>query len=202
MNVATAQLLDWGMATATLAGEAQCGDQCLVQPFERGVLVAVVDGLGHGVEASHAAVTAVNALADQAELPLLPLIQQVHASLRGTRGVVLSLARFEVSHAEMSWLGVGDVEGVLLRPGVKSRESLLLRGGVVGYQLPPLRESVVSLETGDVLVFATDGIRSSFTDTIDPTQSPQQIADATLANCQRGTDDALVLAVRYLGCLT
>ena len=35
----------------------------------------------------------------------------------------------------MTWLGVGNVEGVLLRAALRiARESVLLRGGVAGYQ--------------------------------------------------------------------
>ena len=62
----------------------------------------------------------------------------------------------------MTWLGVGNVEGVLIRADTRATpaaESVLLRGGVVGYQLPALQASVVPVSRGDLLILATDGIR-------------------------------------------
>jgi serine phosphatase RsbU (regulator of sigma subunit) len=35
---------------------------------------------------------------------------------------------------------------------------VLLRSGVVGYQLPTLRASTLPIAPGDLLIFATDGI--------------------------------------------
>jgi hypothetical protein len=59
----------------------------------------------------------------------------------------------------MTWLGVGNVQGVLMRADAKKgkvKESLLLRGGVVGSQLPALQATVIPIVKGDTLVFATD----------------------------------------------
>ncbi len=50
-----AALIDWGVATLMLAGERESGDLHLVKPVGTGVLVSVVDGLGHGAEAAAAA---------------------------------------------------------------------------------------------------------------------------------------------------
>jgi serine/threonine protein phosphatase PrpC len=100
----------------------------------------------------------------------------------------------------MTWLGVGNVEGTLLHVAEElPRQSVLLRGGVVGYQLPPLRASVLPVARGDLLILASDGIRNGFADGPALTDSPQQIADRILGEYNRGTDDAIVLAVRYLG---
>jgi hypothetical protein len=77
--------------------------------------------------------------------------------------------------------------------------SLLLRGGVVGSHLPLLRAAVLPVTQGDTLVFATDGIRSSFADGLNVRTAPQLLADRILAQYRMGTDDALVLAVRYGG---
>ena len=46
------RLIEWGVATLALPGEAQSGDRHLVKPVGSTVLVAVVDGLGHGAEAA------------------------------------------------------------------------------------------------------------------------------------------------------
>lgn len=117
-------------------------------------------------------------------------------------GVVMSLASFDTSGETMTWVGVGDVNGVLMRANPatdRRREMLLLRSGVVGCQLPTSRPVVVSVVHGDTLVLAADGIRILFSGDLNPADSPQQIADQVTARHARGTDDALVLVARYVG---
>jgi phosphoserine phosphatase RsbX len=110
----------------------------------------------------------------------------------------------------MTWAGVGNVDGLLRRVDVNSQpssESLPLRGGVLGYQLPPLRAFVLPVARGDLLIFTTDGVRSGFAQDSSlsdllrrHTQGElQHLANRILAQYGKSTDDALVLVVRYLG---
>jgi len=102
----------------------------------------------------------------------------------------------------MTWAGVGNVAGALLRAGAApgfAGEALLARGGVVGYRLPPLRAGTLRVAPGDVLVLATDGIRSGFTEGLWTAARAQEIAETVLAGFASGSDDAHVLVARYLG---
>lgn len=194
--------VEWGMATRALPGECESGDRPVVQPFPGGVLVGVVDGLGHGEEAAAAARITTAILARCAREAPASLVRRCHEALTDTRGVVMSIAAFSARASAMTWLGVGNVEGVLVRTNdgaAPARERLLLRGGVVGYQLPELRASVVSVARGDTLVFATDGIRGDFTDHLTPGERPQPLADRVLAQFGGSRDDALVLVAQFLG---
>lgn len=193
--------LEIGWAGAALAGEAESGDAHVVAPFEGGALVAVLDGLGHGPEAAEASLEAVRVLSAHAGEPLVALVGRCHEALRRTRGAVLAAASF-LTAGSMEWVGVGNVEGLLLRRAGaprRAREALASRGGVVGYQLPPLRTATLPVAAGDTLVFATDGLRSAFVEALTPAASPRELADALLARYARGTDDALVLVARYVG---
>lgn len=193
-------MIEWGTAAAALPGQVTSGDRFVIAPFANGVLVAVVDGLGHGDSAAAAADIAVKTLQAHASEAIHPLIRRCHDALTRTRGVVLTLASFNAQDDCMTWLGVGNVDGVLVRATANSpHESILLRGGVAGYQLPPLRASVLPVARGDLLILATDGIRSGFADRLILSDSPQQIADYILGRYNRGTDDALVLVIRYVG---
>jgi negative regulator of sigma-B (phosphoserine phosphatase) len=195
-------LIDWGVARRALAGERESGDLHLVKPVRAGVLVSVVDGLGHGAEAAAAARAAVAALERHAEESVLSLLEQCHRALVGTRGVVMSVALFARAEHSMTWLGVGNVEGMLLyagRAGRRARATLITRGGIVGSELPRLRAEVIALARGDTLIFATDGIKTGFTDGLPAAAPPQQIADHILAGHSKDTDDALVLVARYTG---
>jgi hypothetical protein len=114
----------------------------------------------------------------------------------------MSLASLDLQHGMMTWLGVGNVQGVLMRASAKKgrvQEMLLLRAGVVGSQLPPLQAAVVPIARADILFFATDGIRGSFVESLSARENPQRAANRILGNYRTGSDDALVLVVRPAG---
>ncbi len=196
------QLIEWGVAGRPFPGFDVSGDFHLVQHFPGGVLVGVADGLGHGEEAAKAAGISGAILAGCAGEPLDSAVQRCHEGLRRTRGVAMSLASFNAQDSTMTWTGVGNVEGLLLRNGAaaeRKKEHLISSGGVVGYQLPSLRHTVLSLDRGDVLVFATDGIDCDFNRALNPTNDPQTTAENILSRFARKSDDALVLVARFLG---
>ncbi len=193
--------VEWGIAARALPGQSVSGDASLVQPFPGGALFAVVDGLGHGGEATTVARLAISVLQKDASAQVLSLIARCHDALRGTRGAVISLASYREAESSLTWLGIGNVEATLFRAGSNAnppREDVLLRGGVVGYQMPLPRAAVVSVSAGDLLVFATDGIRLDFREDAIPNQLPQQCAERILAQHVKADDDALVLAARFL----
>ena len=195
-------LIDWSVAERTISGERVSGDVYLIKPFEQRILVAVIDGVGHGDEAAKAARRTVEILDTYAVESGISLIKRCHEALLRTRGVVLTLAKLNTAENTMTWLGVGNVEGRLYRADAAAghpRESVLLRGGLVGYQLPALRASVIPVAPGDLLILATDGIHTTFEDGINSNATPRQIADKILRWHFKGNDDALVLVLRYLG---
>jgi serine phosphatase RsbU (regulator of sigma subunit) len=172
-----------------------------VAPFEAGILLGAIDGLGHGVEAAAAARAAASLLEAYRGQWVVDLMELCHASLYSTRGVVMSLASFDAIERTLSWIAVGNVEGIVLRadPAASpSRHPLLLRGGVVGYRLPDLHASVLGVSPGDTLILATDGIRGDFGLHLDPGDTPREIADRILLEYGRTPDDALVLVARFL----
>ena len=137
-----------------------------------------------------------------ADEPPLSLLQRCHVALKGSRGVVMSIARFDASRGTMTWLGVGNVEGVLHHADWSERSgraSLVTRGGIVGGEIPAVQAAVIPVQASDVLVFATDGIGTGFLADVSAREEPQRLADQILARYGKGTDDALVLVAKYLG---
>jgi serine phosphatase RsbU (regulator of sigma subunit) len=189
-----------GEAGAAL--EDVSGDALVVAAFPGGALVAVLDGLGHGLEAALASREAARVLEEHPGDPVTVLLERCHEALRRTRGAVMTLASFDARASAMTWTGVGNVDAVLLRAdrgAERPREALTTRGGVLGYQLPPLRAWSLPVSPGDTLVLATDGIRTGFVAGLEPQGSPLEVARSILARYARGTDDALVAVARYLG---
>jgi phosphoserine phosphatase RsbX len=191
-----------GRALAAYGEGNESGDLHAVVPFEGGTLVAVIDGLGHGTEAAVAARAAAAVLQAHPGEPVQALVRRCHQGLRSTRGAVISMASFRAYDSSMTWIGVGNVDGVLLRAdpaATPRREVIATRGGVVGFQLPSLHSATLRVSRGDIVLLATDGIRTRFSEGVALERSPQEIADSILLRHNRGNDDALVVVVRYLG---
>ena len=127
---AVSRLIEWAVAEHARQGQTESGDRALAMTIPDGALVAVVDGLGHGSEAADVAKTAVRSLERHASQPVISLLRQCHGALSGTRGAVVSLAAFSARDETMTWLGVGNVEGLLLRgqPRRASRASCSCSG--------------------------------------------------------------------------
>ena len=189
-----------GVAVRALPGQRTSGDCEVVRNFADGALLAAVDGLGHGQEAADAARLGCKTLEQYAGEAPVVLIRRCHTELRGTRGAAMSIASFDARLRSVTWLSVGNVEGVLWRrEGDRVlRSGLVTRGGVVGSQLPALQDEVLPVSVGDLLILATDGIRREFAEDQAHDLDPQALANQILARHARETDDALVIVARFI----
>ncbi|MDP2309584.1 MAG: SpoIIE family protein phosphatase [Pseudomonadota bacterium] len=184
---------EWAIAERALHDAPESGDAAWVVNTARGVLIAVIDGLGHGPAAAAASALAMASIEADSSGPVLDILTRCHRAIHRSRGAVISLASIEED--TLSWVGVGNVEGLLVRRPPALRERLLLWGGVVGHVLPTLRSSSLPLAEGDLLVFATDGLRSDFSDAIAPGTPPSVAVVNGFIKSFSGRDDALILAI-------
>lgn len=195
--------VEWGVAAQILKGENLSGDQHLIRQLAGRYLIAAIDGVGHGPEAAAAGRAAVEAIEVDPERPLNILFFDCHNALGETRGVVMTLAILDYRAKKLTWAGVGNVEGRLLRADKESshpEETLLLRSGIIGHNLPSsLNITTLPIFSRDVLILATDGIRSDFATRLHTGRSAYQIANDVLARYSKGTDDALVVVAKYRG---
>jgi hypothetical protein len=193
-------VLERGEAGEPLAGEDRSGDLAAWVPYEGGALVATIDGLGHGGAAADAAEAAAEQFRLHAGEPPETLLRHCHQALRATRGVVATVAWFDLETAGLTWTGIGNVEGRLVRADRERGDSVdspTLFGGVLGWSLPSVRLVRTTLAPGDCVVMATDGVAADFGSSLVPGVSAEEQARKVLASHARGTDDALVVAVRW-----
>ena len=193
--------LERGEAGEPLAGEDRSGDLAVFAAYEGGALVAAIDGLGHGGAAADAAEAAAEQFRIHATAAPETLLLRCHQALRSTRGVVATVAWFDLADGGLTWTGVGNVEGRLVRADRARGDALdspTLFGGVLGWSLPAVRLVKTTLAPGDCLVMATDGIAADFGSSLQPGVPAAEQAKRVLASHARGSDDALVVAVRYL----
>lgn len=192
----------WTSAGRPRPGESESGDLAVHLELDDGVVVAVVDGLGHGPEAAAAAAGARDVIeATAAAAPLDEVLRQVHEALARTRGVVMTIASIGCSGL-MRWVGVGNVEAHVMRgdgPVPRRAASAVLYGGVLGYRLPGVKVSTVELEPGDLVLMATDGIDPDFADMVPRADTDEELTARLVERCARPHDDALVAAARYRG---
>jgi len=195
-------MIEWAVAATPMPGESRSGDLHLVKEFSRGTLLGAVDGLGHGDEAADVARAAVDTLEANADDDVVSLIGRCHDRLRGTRGAAITLLSILHDDLTLTSVAVGNVDAVRIRAdgtGPEGRQSVVQRGGVVGFQLPRLQASTDRLAPGDVLILTTDGIRAGFARNLPPGEPTRRMADRILSEFGRTTDDALVLAARVRG---
>lgn len=186
----------YGSARRPLPGQHRCGDRAVVAPAQGGTMLAVIDGLGHGPEAAHAADTAADSLlaGAGAGTPTLELMRDCHRALRRTRGAAVAVAM--VAAANLEWLSVGNVSGALVSRASRAVNRLPNRGGIVGLRLPRLQSAVASFEAGDLLVGYTDGMADTVVADVFPTADLPALATSLLDRHAQERDDALVLVAR------
>lgn len=194
-------VLKWSMISLPKLGERVCGDEYLIKKYRDKALIAAIDGLGHGKSASLASQRAKYLLDSFNNESIINLMTHCHKKLKNTRGVVMSLALVDAWEKTLTWLGVGNVEGVLLSADKKksASESIIHRHGIIGYKLPALQASIIPIAIGDLLIFATDGVRENYLEKIDIESSTNEIVELIAHNFFKQSDDALILAARFTG---
>ncbi|NUP06512.1 MAG: SpoIIE family protein phosphatase [Polyangiaceae bacterium] len=169
-------------------GEKANGDRAVVIDRDGVVLLAVVDGLGHGPAASLAADAAERTLdAAKVELSLEELFKLVDRALRGTRGAAMTALR--IAKGELEAAAIGNV-------GFRSTASgipLVWTPGILGQTHRPLRVGRCAAPKHGRLLLFSDGISSRFRlDSLD-TKSPERACEELLASHALPHDDATAL---------
>jgi phosphoserine phosphatase RsbX len=192
--------LTWAVADRARGGAVESGDSFVVVDRDRGPLVAVLDGLGHGPEAARAARAGVDAVRRNSHHPVDALLRHSAVAVQATRGVVATVCSFDLPSCRLTWAAIGNVAGLLLdhNGGAGSRRREVVQiGGIVGYDVPHPRIATVDVRPGSLLVLATDGIHPDFREVLDTGGEPGDLANRILSSYAIEGDDALVLVARY-----
>ena len=192
----TEQLQVAGLAVP-YPGERVCGDAwtCYRTP-ERTVLI-VVDGLGHGWEASEAAQEAVAIFRKRVESRPGEILSYVHEALRKTRGAVAAIAEIRPREGTLLYAGVGNISAVVLSRGTS--RSLVSHNGTLGVATAKIQEFKSEWPSDGVLVLHSDGLHSRWD--LSPyagllARHPAVIGGALLRDFRRQRDDASVVVVK------
>jgi len=170
------------------AGETACGDAVIVRHDDDGaVMVAMIDGLGHGREAAQVAHTAIAHLESAPLRRASELMASLHEALRGSRGAAASIC---VLRGDLlDGCGVGNVEMRVLGSPIGT----VLTPGIIGHRMHRLRAFEGRLVIGDRLVCFSDGISSRVPLADLRRLPPAEACAAIVLHHRRPYDDASVL---------
>lgn len=151
---------EWGQAQLCKHGEELCGDSIAVSRMEDTVTLALSDGLGSGVKANilSTLTTRIAMHLLQCDLPLTEVVKTISEALPVCQVRKMAYSTFAI--------GQFHENGQARIVEFDSPPMVLLRGRKLLPLVPTervienktIRESIVGLELGDVLVFFSDGV--------------------------------------------
>ncbi len=189
--------LDVAFVNRPCRGELMSGDGTFVSDFDGGVLIGILDGLGHGKEANHAAKTAIRTLRDIGGADLRLIISKLDERLRGTVGAAVGLCWVDLKLGQLWYAGVGNT--VFRTEGDRPIRLQSVAGTVGANPRAPKVESA-HLPRDGVLILYTDGIsdRASFDDYPQIRyQTTSTIAETIVTRYGKSHDDATCIVGRY-----
>ena len=203
----------FGVAYAIKSGESVSGDtHSVIKINEHSFLMALSDGMGSGKYAKKVSATAISLIEAfyRAEMPegtVLNTINKLLSFNRDERFTCIDIAAINLSSGMADFVKIGSPAGIIVREGeIKVLESQSLPLGI----LENLRPTVCTeqLRSGDIVVFMSDGITSSFSSSTELYEflqglkplNPQNLADTILCEAKSRTktvsDDMTVLCTR------
>jgi hypothetical protein len=186
---------DVGVATRALGFGKDNGDAFVVREWDGKLLVGVIDGLGHGLPARQAAIAAQRYVESHHHMALDKLFAGTGRACRGTRGVVMALARFELSRIHFASLGNIEVR-VLSR---NQRVQFHVLRGIVGFQELNVPVQQQAWQDEWLFLLHSDGVSTQWRWEDFPGlehEPPQTIATKLLHALAKTNDDATVLVAR------
>lgn len=139
--------------------ETLSGDGYYVKVTDPYVKVMLADGLGHGPEANLAVNEAVKAFKLCPSHSPIEIIRYIHPEVRKTRGLVATIAVFDLKEQTITIAGVGNISAKLL--GGLLTKSPLAYNGIIGHNIPnTMNDQRMRLEDFNQLILCSDGMRS------------------------------------------
>jgi anti-sigma regulatory factor (Ser/Thr protein kinase) len=191
------EAMEIGAIVVPKPGEVECGDTWCFVERAGGALVMGVDGLGHGLGASQAAVIACDVFMSEKTRSPAAVLERIHATLRTTRGAAVILLEINWDEGKLSAAGIGNMVAAIVEGTTTKR--IPSYNGIVGHATPRIREVSYPLAPAATVVFHSDGLSATWQAERYPglMQHPcATIAGVLYRDCKRGRDDSLVVALR------
>lgn len=186
-----------GAAVKPIGGEEVSGDAWAVWNGENTMALLVADGLGHGLMAARASTDAVSTFRRAGDHSPVAILQNVHASLRGTRGAAVAVAFVDRLASSVKYAGIGNISGVLI--GGNKPSLMISHNGTAGYHSPRFQDFSYPLPEEALLVMHSDGLHTSWNLDDYPglrRRDPSVIAGVLYRDHTRNRDDVCVVVMK------
>ena len=184
----------FGIAQRVCQGETVCGDGYTTRVFDDGVLVSVVDGLGHGPSAGKAADAFTMSIEEDDALGVRSMMENAHRALSGTRGAAAAILRLCESTNLVTFTGVGNIE---MHSIADVKMHPVCAPGIVGHRIRKMLAFEFQLPAAATIALCSDGISSRLHFDEYVHLEPQEIADTIMAQHGKDHDDATCVVLRY-----
>lgn len=178
--------------------EVVCGDGYRVKATGSDVSILFGDGLGHGPKAKEAMDRASDFFLASATSDPVEIIQLMHENIRRTRGLVATVAIFDLASNDWKVCGVGNIL-TKVYSGIQFRDYVPYNG-TIGMNLPSsMSASVLAAEANQYLIMSSDGIQSRWDINRYPSIRRYDnivLAAAIYKDFTRGNDDASVFIAK------
>jgi serine/threonine protein phosphatase PrpC len=179
-------------------GEQVSGDKVIVREIDDQLLLAVIDGVGHGSEAdlvSQLMADYLNNL-NQIDEPAR-IIEQLDQISKPCIGAAVGIVRIKRQQQQVDFAGVGNIAGYLMG---HHHSSFASRDGSVGCHSRTALSQSKTLAPGDLIIMHSDGIKSRLIHQFDEDylkQSVDQILSYIFNNFEKEYDDASCVVYRF-----
>jgi len=187
--------IDFGVSCLPMAGEEICGDGWAHEALADSTVCMVVDGLGHGPQAAHAADEAVATLREHKMKSPAEIMEKIHGVLRSTRGAALAIGQIHHDDQVFRFCGLGNISGSIITNGTVRR--LASNDGTAGVAARKITVFSYPWNPDSLLIMHSDGLLSRWDFEKYPglaQRHPSLIAAVLYRDFYRGRDDVTVLA--------
>jgi len=184
--------LRFGIASRPASGMSANGDAFLVDERNGKILLAVIDGLGHGEEAWMVSTKAKDYVLKNCTKDVEQLILDLHAYLHMTRGVVVAITKIDRTTNRLFFCGIGNIEARIIGEPPMHPASL---EGIVGMSLRKAKKFEYQYNSLKAVILHSDGISSRFDLSDYPTlyEQPQKVSEQIIAKWGKEHDDATII---------
>jgi anti-sigma regulatory factor (Ser/Thr protein kinase) len=172
-------------------GQTECGDAFFYTTSNDYIKLFLGDGLGHGPEAANAVTEAGKAFINCSENEPAEILRYINDEVKKTRGLVGTVAVFDLSEKKWKICGVGNISTKIMTP--VSSKNLMAYNGIIGLNVPKtLNAQEVEFEKGQLIIMCSDGLKSKWDTVGYPVihrYDPSILAASLLKDYARTTDD-------------
>jgi phosphoserine phosphatase RsbX len=188
--------MKFGKASRPVHGNKYNGDMYLIKEFNNKVLISVIDGLGHGETAAFASSKCLKCIEEHYDQGLSEIFTYCDIELRKTIGVVMGMLLIDFYPSILSFSGVGNITARVIG---SNPVHFISRDGIVGYNMPKIKENKHVYTAGDTIIMHSDGISSKvllYPVSILLKKDVQEAADEIMKLFGKDEDDATVIVAR------